>query len=130
MRENAVREFQVTLDAGAFIAFEKGNGSAVYLLRSLLKERATLWTSAAVLAQVWRRPEKQGALGYLVKHVRAVDLTQQVAKVLGQMLAVTRTNDVIDAHVVQIARSRGSAVITSDPEDLLALDPELHVEVI
>jgi len=43
-------------------------------------------------------------------------------------LGVTGTDDPVDAHVVLIARERAWPVITSDPRDLLAIDPRLVVE--
>jgi hypothetical protein len=46
------------------------------------------------------------------------------------MLAATGTSDPIDAHVVLLAREREWPVITSDPDDLRALDPTLRIETI
>jgi hypothetical protein len=36
--------------------------------------------------------------------------------------------DPIDAHIVLLARERGWPVLSSDPADLLAIDPTLVVE--
>ena len=36
--------------------------------------------------------------------------------------------DVIDASVVLCARERGCVVMTSDPDDILRLDPDLEIE--
>lgn len=36
-------------------------------------------------------------------------------------------NDIVDAHVALLARQHGFAVVTSDADDLLALDPGLAV---
>jgi hypothetical protein len=44
------------------------------------------------------------------------------------MLGATGASDPIDAHIVLLARERDWPVLTSDPEDLLALDPSLAVE--
>jgi hypothetical protein len=57
-----------------------------------------------------------------------VDLSHSVAKVLGNMLGLTRTSDPIDAHVALLARQRGWPVLTSDPDDLLAIDPTLRLQ--
>ena len=67
-------------------------------------------------------------VAYLLRHTTVVDLTYAVARVLGRMLGVSRTSNVVDAHVVFLARERGWPVLTSDPEDLLRLDPALRVE--
>jgi hypothetical protein len=51
-------------------------------------------------------------------------------KTVGRMLGATRTRDPIDAHVVLLARERDWPVITSDPDDLHAIDPGLTVQPI
>lgn len=59
-----------------------------------------------------------------------VPLDASVARVIGRMLARSRTSDPIDAHVVLLARERGWPVLTSDPDDLLAIDPTIVVETV
>jgi hypothetical protein len=49
------------------------------------------------------------------------------AKRAGQLCGITRTSDVIDASVVLCARARNHAVVTSDPDDLRRLDPDLEL---
>jgi hypothetical protein len=44
------------------------------------------------------------------------------------MLGAARRSDPIDAHIVLLARERGWPVLTSDPDDLLAIDPTLALE--
>jgi hypothetical protein len=44
---------------------------------------------------------------------------------VGRLLAESGTSDVVDAHVVTVARALGLAVLTSDVGDLRALDPDL-----
>jgi predicted nucleic acid-binding protein len=132
----AVREvepgdaYAIVLDAGAFIAFEKGSGVMISVAQSLLRNRARMITSAGVLAQVWRDPARQGALAYLLAHVQTVVLTARVARMLGRMMAVAKTKDVVDAHIVQLARAYGCAVLTSDPSDLRRLDSQVAIEVV
>jgi hypothetical protein len=36
--------------------------------------------------------------------------------------------DVVDAHIVFLARDRDWSIVTSDPRDLLALDETLSIE--
>jgi hypothetical protein len=52
----------VVLDAGAFIAFEKKNRVMLRLAHAMIQDRASMITSAGVIAQVWREPAKQAAL--------------------------------------------------------------------
>ncbi len=44
------------------------------------------------------------------------------------MLGASRQTDVIDAHVVMLARERSWPVLTSDPDDLRSIDPTLVIE--
>lgn len=121
----------VVLDAGVFIALERRNGVAVHLARRFAERRTPLVTSAGVVAQVWRGGGRtQVPVAFLLRQTEVIDLTYPVAKVLGRILAVTRTRDPIDAHVVFLARERGWPVLTSDCDDLLAIDPKVSVQSI
>jgi hypothetical protein len=56
-----------------------------------------------------------------VRHVRALDGVD--ATCVGVLLGATGTRDIADAHVVVCARRAAQAIVTSDPDDLLRLDP-------
>jgi hypothetical protein len=119
----------VVLDTGAFIAAERRNRTMVELIRLFVAAKTPLVTSAGVVAQVWRGGgERQVPVAYLLKRTGIVDLTQGVARVLGRMLGESGARDAIDAHVVFLARERGWTVLTSDPDDLRAIDPRLAIE--
>ena len=119
----------VVLDAGAFIALERRDGVMVALTKLLVEARTPLVTSAGVVAQVWRGGgDRQVPIAYLLRRTTVVDLGRAVARVLGRMLAESGTRDAIDAHVVFLARERAWPVLTSDPEDLLAIAPGLDIE--
>jgi hypothetical protein len=121
----------VVLDAGAFIALERRDRVMAHLARRFADERTPLVTSAGVVAQVWRGGgHAQVPVAFLLHHTTVVDLTHAAAKVLGRMLGATRTRDPIDAHIVLLARERGWPVLTSDPEDLSAIDPGLAIQAI
>ena len=117
----------VVLDAGAFIALERRNRVLVALMHRLVKSRTPLVTSAGVVAQVWRGGADR-QVPYLLQHVQVVSVDHAVARTLGRMLGASATTDPIDAHVVLLARERNWPVLTSDPDDLLAIDPTLVVE--
>jgi hypothetical protein len=122
-------EVGVVLDAGAFIAAERRNRAMVALIRLFVASKTPLVTSAGVVAQVWRGGgDRQVPIAYLLKRTIVVDLGRSVARTLGRMLGQSRTHDAIDAHVVFLARERNWPVLTSDPGDLRAIDPTLHVE--
>jgi hypothetical protein len=119
----------VVLDAGLFIAIERRSRVAVSLVDIFVKKKTRLVTSAGVVAQVWRGHRgQQVPVTFLLRHTEVVDLSYAVARIIGNMLGATRTADPIDAHVALIARQRGWPVLTSDPDDLLAIDPKLTVE--
>jgi hypothetical protein len=119
----------VVLDAGAFIAAERRDGTMVALIRQFARAKTPLVTSAGVVAQVWRGGgDKQVPIAYLLKRTVVVDLGRAVARTLGKMLGASGKHDPIDAHVVFLARERNWPVLTSDPADLRAIDPTLVVE--
>ncbi len=103
----------------------------VRLTQLFATRRVPLVTSAGVVAQVWRGGRgHQVPVAYLLHRVRVIDLSDAVARRLGLMLAATGTSDPIDAHVVFLARQRDWPVLTSDPTDLHAIDPDLDIELV
>ncbi len=117
------------LDAGAFIAIERGDRPLQRTIARLARDRVPLVTSAAVVAQIWRGGARtQVPVAFLLRQTEVVDLTDGVARLLGRILGRVGTADPIDAHVVLLAQERGWPVLTSDPDELLAIDPELVVE--
>ena len=120
----------VVLDAGAFIAVERRSFAAAHRLKLLLARGAPLVTSAGVVAQVWRGGASQAPIAFLLRRSQVVDLTGDTARLLGRMLAATGQSDPIDAHVVHLARERDWTVLTSDPDDLRALDATIRLELV
>jgi hypothetical protein len=119
----------VVLDAGAFIALERRDRAMVRLAQRFAESHTSLVTSAGVVAQVWRGGgPRQIPVAFLLRRTTVVDLTHSVARVLGRMLGAARRADPIDAHVVWLARERAWPVLTSDPNDLLAIDPHVVLE--
>ena len=119
----------VVLDAGAFIALERRDPTMVELARLFVRNRTPLVTPAGVVAQLWRGGEgRQAPVALLLRSVAVADLTAAVARHLGRILGATRTADPTDAHVAFLARERTWAVLSSDVDDLLRIDPTLRVE--
>jgi hypothetical protein len=56
-----------------------------------------------------------------------VPLDRVDATSVGRLLAAGRTSDIVDAHVVICGRRSGQRVVTSDPDDLRRLDPEIQL---
>src|SRR5262249_39048276 len=97
---------KAVLDAGAFVAVEKRDRRIGALLRVLQQRRVPLWTSAAVVAQVWRDGRKQALLAQLLDGVAVRALASGDDRRTGELLARTTTKDVIDGHLA-LAVDRG-----------------------
>lgn len=116
------------LDAGAFLAVERNDRAMQGYLRRFREQQTPLATSAGVVAQVWRGgASKQVPLAFLLRRTDVVDLTGSQARVVGKLLGVTGTSDPVDAHVALIARVRDWPVLTSDADDLRAVDNRLEL---
>lgn len=111
---------RLVLDAGAFIAFERGDVGVRARLAAARRLAMDVTTSAPVIAQVWRDSRKQALLARLVSatHVHAPDV--DAARRAGELLAKVNGTDVVDALVAGLARD-GDSVLTSDPHDIETL---------
>lgn len=108
------------LDAGALIAIERRDRRIEAMLRVLHEQRVPLWTSAAVVAQVWRNARKQALLARILPGVGVRALAPGDDTRIGELLAATGTDDVIDGHVALLADDT-DRIMTSDPGDLARL---------
>jgi predicted nucleic acid-binding protein len=117
------------LDAGALIGLERNDRRVIALLARLSERGDQVTIPAGALAQAIRHPERQVRLARLVRQpsTTVVPLDRADATSVGRLLAGSGTSDVVDAHVVVCARRAGHAVVTSDADDLLGLDPRLRV---
>jgi hypothetical protein len=81
-----------------------------------------------VIAQAWRGP-RQVRLARLLKSsdVDIALMSLGVARAVGALCAASGHDDVVDVHVALCARERRHAVVTSDPDDLAAIDLSLHL---
>lgn len=120
----------LTLDAGALVAFDKGDRRTVVALRVALDAFVPLTVPAGVVGQVWRDGARQARIARLLgsSSVSIEPLDDLRARAAGQLCGVTGTRDVIDATVVLGARARGDRILTSDVEDLRRLDGTIPLE--
>ena len=111
----------LVLDAGGFVAIERGDRHLVALLkRELLAGRAPL-THGAIVGQVWRGGSgRQARLAALLPALHTVALDASLGRRAGVLLGRARTTDVVDAALVLLAVD-GDTIITSDPEDIARL---------
>lgn len=114
-------------DAGGLIALDRGDRRVIVLLGRIRERGLRVTIPATALAQAMRNPARQARLSRLVRQPETdvVPLDRQSATAVGMLLARTGASDIADAHVVHCARLAGQAIITSDPSDLLLLDPTL-----
>jgi hypothetical protein len=122
---------KLVLDAGAFIAFERGDRMVAALLKRELLAGRRPRTHGGVVGQVWRSGARQARIARLLQAIEVVALNLDVGRRAGLLLGRTRQDDVIDAALVLLA-SDDDWLLTSDPDDLhpLAQGAGLHVEII
>lgn len=109
------------IDAGPFIVDGEKLNSRLWALMKRAAERGEeLHTTHPVLAQVWREPTRQANLARALRHFDIHPLDESVA--IGRRLAETKTSDVVDAHLVIIAESLGTFILTGDPSDMSRLN--------
>jgi predicted nucleic acid-binding protein len=118
-----------TLDTGALIALGSGSMRMAVLVEEALAGRAELAVPAGVLAQAWRGGGRQARIARLLSasNTSIVPLDTKLALRVGARSAATRTADVVDVSVAICASDRGHPVITSDPDDIAAIDPALKL---
>jgi hypothetical protein len=109
------------LDAGAFVAVDRGDRSMIARLRVAQQNGIQLRTSAIVIAQVWRDPRgRQTGLARLLPAIDVHPIDEQLGREAGILIGRAKTSDPIDATVVLVA-SHGDRILTSDPRDLKLL---------
>lgn len=117
-------------DAGALIAFERGDPRMRALVREALTARVRLVIPAGVVGQVWRDSARGAPVRALVNGPTTTvpGLDQVLAEAASVLCGRAGTSDVIDASVVLVARRERAVVVTSDVDDLRRLDPGLSLE--
>ena len=108
------------LDAGALIAIDKRDRRVGAMLRVLQREGVPVRTSAGVVAQVWRDGRRQVNLARIMSGVDVAAVDDVAARRVGELLAASRTSDLVDAHVALLIQPQDD-VLTSDGADIKAL---------
>ena len=107
----------LVLDAGGLIAIDRQDRAVGAMLRVVQQERLPVRTSAAVVAQVWRSGARQANLARVLAGVDTVPLDSRIGRSVGEVLARSRTADVVDGHLGLIVAA-DDVVLTSDPDDI------------
>lgn len=122
----------LVLDAGAFIAVERGDRDVMALVKAERLSGREPRSHGGVVAQVWRGGSgRQGMLARVLSGVDVEALDDRLGRAAGVLLGATETTDVVDAAVVAMARD-GDVILTSDPLDLVALARAsgAHLEIV
>ncbi len=120
------------LDAGAFIAVERGDRDIIALVKAERLAGRPPRSHGGVVAQVWRGGSgRQVTLSRILAGVDVAPLDDQLGRAAGVLLGYSGTSDAIDAAVVAMSRD-GDIVLTSDPQDLVSLARAsgTHLEII
>jgi hypothetical protein len=122
----------ITMDAGGLIGVDRNDRRIVVLLARARETGSRITVPASALAQAVRQPQRQARLARLLRQptTDVIPLDRVDATNVGRLLAASGTSDVVDAHVVICARRARQQAVTSDPNDLRALDPTLRVVTI
>ena len=111
----------LVLDAGAFVAVDRGDREMLARLRRAQQAGLQLRSNGAVIAQVWRDPSgRQANLARLLKAVEVLAVDERLGREAGVLLGRAGTRDAIDASVVAIAVT-GDRILTSDADDIRPL---------
>jgi hypothetical protein len=122
----------LVLDAGAFLAVERGDRDLMAFIKQERVARRIPVTHGGVVGQVWRGGTgRQAMVARLLAAVDVSALDDQMGRRAGVLLRRARTEDVIDAAVVLLA-SDGDVILTSDVNDLhpLAAAAAVHVDIV
>lgn len=113
----------IVLDSGAIIASENNDPTLAAILKGARKSRTPIVVPATVVAETWRGPSTHARAAHLFGSVDAFpELTEQSARRVGALLALSKTAAIVDANVVAIAIAlRPATIVTSDVNDITHL---------
>lgn len=128
MRNGEVYQRYV-LDAGALVGIDRRNPKITALVKTAVRHKSEMIVPSGVLAQVWRNGARQVLLSKALRDPVMVEahLNHDDAKRIGELLRVSGSSDVIDAHVAVLAGRLQAPVITSDSGDIAKLNPGLDL---
>jgi hypothetical protein len=108
---------RLILDAGALIGLDRNDRRVTGLIKLARRSGATLVSTPPAVAQAWRSGSRQALLARALPSIEMLPMTLADAKAVGELLALSRTSDVVDAQVALLALT-GDQVVTSDVDDL------------
>jgi hypothetical protein len=111
----------LVLDAGAFVAVDRGDRVMIARLRAAQQAGLELRSTGVVITQVWRDPAGRPAtLARLLKSVDIKAVDEPLGRDAGVLLDRAGMTDAVDASVVAVSAA-GDRVLTSDAGDIRPL---------
>ncbi len=111
----------LVLDAGAFVAVDRGDRAMVARLRMAQQAGLELRSTGVVITQVWRDSAgRQANLARLLKSVDIHAVDGRLGKEAGLLLGRAATTDAVDASVVAVSAT-GDRILTGDAGDIRPL---------
>ena len=111
----------LVLDAGAFVAVDRGDRAMIARLRAAQQVGLELRSTGVVITQVWRDPAgRQANLARLLKSVDITAVDEPLGREAGVLLGRAGMTDAVDASVVAVSTA-GDRVLTSDAGDIRPL---------
>jgi predicted nucleic acid-binding protein len=111
----------LTLDAGALIAYERGQERIREILAVGYARGLVPTIPAIALAEVWRGDPKDARVARLLKACSIENIDERVARAAGSLRRATPGASTIDACIAVGVHRRRDAIATSDPGDMRAL---------
>jgi predicted nucleic acid-binding protein len=111
----------LTLDAGALIAYERGEPRVREILATAFARGLVPTIPAVAIAEVWRGDARDARLARLLKVSRIENLDEARAREAGALRRGVPGAGTIDACIAIGAAQRRDAVATSDPRDMRRL---------
>ncbi len=123
---------RLVLDSGALVALERNDRAMWRRFKAALLVAEVPVTHGGIVGQVWRgRGPRQALIARALDNIDVRSLDDALGRRAGELMAITRTQDVVDAALVLLAED-GDHVVTSDPDDLaiLAGASGRHVDIV
>ncbi len=111
----------LTLDAGALIAYERGDERVREILAVAYARGLVPTIPAVALAEVWQGDAKDARVARLLKACSIEALDERLARAAGRLRRATPGADTIDACIAVGVSQRADALATSDQDDLRRL---------
>lgn len=111
----------LTLDAGALIAYERGDERIREILSVGYRRGLVPTIPAIALAEVWRGDAKDARVARLLKSCSIEVVDERLARTAGALCRSTAGAETIDSCIAAGVRRRGDAIATSDPKDMRVL---------